>query len=166
MSSDGVALLDDSKSLLLDHDGMVTQRPANERDVYVFAFGDDYIGAVRALFAHYGAALPLVPRFALGNWWSRYYPYSQAEYENLMLEFARKDIPLTVATVDMDWHWVDLEAQFHEKFKKTWGSTSGWTGYSWNTDLFPDPKGFLQFLHCTEFKGYAQPASGGRLPLV
>ena len=151
LSSDGVALLDDSKSLLLDHDGMVTQRPANERDVYVFAFGDDYIGAVRALFAITGS-VPLVPRFALGNWWSRYYPYSQAEYENLMLEFARKDIPLTVATVDMDWHWVDLEARFHEKFKKTWGSTSGWTGYSWNTDLFPDPKGFLQFLHAQNLK--------------
>ncbi len=146
LSSDGLALLDDSKSLLLDTDGMVVKRAEPETDVYAFAFGDDYIDAVRALFALTGD-VPLVPRFALGNWWSRYYPYSQSEYEHLMLEFARKDIPLTVATVDMDWHWVDLEAHFHEKFKKSWGGTSGWTGYSWNTDLFPNPKGFLQFLH-------------------
>ena len=82
---------------------MVHPRETDEQDLYVFAFGTDYIGAVKALYALSGE-VPLVPRFALGNWWSRYYPYKQAEYENLMLEFARKEIPLTVATVDMDWH--------------------------------------------------------------
>ncbi|MGN0560448.1 MAG: TIM-barrel domain-containing protein, partial [Candidatus Fimenecus sp.] len=147
ISSDGVALFDDSKSLLLGEDGMVHPRKTAEQDLYVFAFGTDYIGAVKALYALSGE-VPLVPRFALGNWWSRYYPYKQAEYENLMLEFARKEIPLTVATVDMDWHWVRLEEHFDGKFGKNhWGGVSGWTGYSWNTDLFPDPQGFLQFLH-------------------
>lgn len=146
LSSDGLALLDDSKSLLLQEDGMVAARKAPEQDVYVFAFGKDYIAAVQTLFRLTGS-VPLVPRFALGNWWSRYYPYSQAEYEKLMVRFAEKQIPFTIATVDMDWHWVDLEGHFGEKFKKTWGGTSGWTGYSWNTELFPDYKGFLRFLH-------------------
>ena len=151
LSSDGLALLDDSKSLLLEADGMVAARKAPERDVYVFAFGRDYIAAVQTLFRLTGS-VPLVPRFALGNWWSRYYPYSQAEYEKLMVRFAEKQIPFTVATVDMDWHWVDLEGHFGEKFKKTWGGTSGWTGYSWNTELFPDYKGFLRFLHTQNLK--------------
>lgn len=151
LSSDGLALLDDSKSLLLEADGMVAARKAPERDVYVFAFGRDYISAVQTLFRLTGS-VPLVPRFALGNWWSRYYPYSQAEYEKLMVRFAEKQIPFTVATVDMDWHWVDLEGHFGEKFKKTWGGTSGWTGYSWNTELFPDYKGFLRFLHTQNLK--------------
>ncbi len=151
LSSDGLALLDDSKSLLLEADGMVAARKAPERDVYVFAFGRDYIAAVQTLFRLTGS-VPLVPRFALGNWWSRYYPYSQAEYEKLMVRFAEKQIPFTVATVDMDWHWVDLEGHFGEKFKKTWGGTSGWTGYSWNTELFPDYKGFLRFLHAQNLK--------------
>ena len=147
ISSDGVALFDDSKSLLFGEDGLVHPRETAEQDLYVFAFGTDYIGAVQALYALSGE-VPLVPRFALGNWWSRYYPYKQAEYENLMLEFARKEIPLTVATVDMDWHWVKLEEHFDGNFgKHHWGGVSGWTGYSWNTDLFPDPQGFLQFLH-------------------
>ena len=111
LSSDGVALLDDSKSLLLQADGMVSVRESDEQDIYVFAFGTDRIGAVQALLKLTGE-IPLVPRFVLGNWWSRYYPYSQAEYENLMLEFRRKEIPLTVATIDMDWHWVDLKKHF------------------------------------------------------
>ena len=111
ISSDGVALFDDSKSLLFGEDGLVHPRETDEQDLYVFAFGTDYIGAVQALYALSGE-VPLVPRFALGNWWSRYYPYKQAEYENLMLEFARKEIPLTVATVDMDWHWVDIKEKF------------------------------------------------------
>lgn len=147
VSANGVALFDDSKSLLFGADGMVHPRETDEQDLYVFAFGTDYIGAVKALYALSGE-VPLVPRFALGNWWSRYYPYKQAEYENLMLEFARKEIPLTVATVDMDWHWVRLEEHFAGKFGKNhWCGVSGWTGYSWDTDLFPNPQGFLQFLH-------------------
>ncbi len=164
LSSDGVALLDDSKSLLLNADGMVTARKTNACDLYVFAFGKDYIGAVNALYALSGKA-PLVPRFALGNWWSRYYAYRQEEYQDLMLEFARKDIPLTVATVDMDWHWVDLKAHFDGDFgNKAWYGTHGWTGYSWNTDLFPDPQGFLQFLHAQGLKTTLNlhPAAGFR----
>lgn len=164
LSKDGVALLDDSKSLLLQADGMVSVRESDEQDIYVFAFGTDRIGAVQALLKLTGE-IPLVPRFVLGNWWSRYYPYSQAEYENLMLEFCRKEIPLTVATIDMDWHWVDLKKHFAGDYKKdTWYGADGWTGYSWNTDLFPDPKGFLQFLHNQGLKTTLNlhPAAGFR----
>ena len=164
LSKDGVALLDDSKSLLLQADGMVSVRESDERDIYVFAFANDRIGAVQALLKLTGE-IPLVPRFVLGNWWSRYYPYTQSEYENLMLEFRRKDIPLTVATIDMDWHWVDLKKHFAGDYKKdTWYGADGWTGYSWNTDLFPDPKGFLQFLHQQGLKTTLNlhPAAGFR----
>lgn len=146
VSKDGLAVLDDSKSLVLLPDGMVSSREAPERDLYVFAYDRDYAAAVQALYALAGA-VPLVPRFVLGNWWSRYYPYTQAEYESLMQTFSRRDIPLTVATIDMDWHWVDLEARFGEKFTGGGWGGAGWTGYSWNTDLFPDPQGFLRFLH-------------------
>ena len=36
---------------------------------------------------------PLLPRFALGNWWSRYHPYSADEYLALMDRFAAEDDP-------------------------------------------------------------------------
>ena len=57
-----------------------------------------------------------------------------------MQRFADEEIPLTVATVDMDWHWVkDIDKKFGVKY-------GGWTGYSWNTELFPDYKEFLRRL--------------------
>ena len=46
-------------------------------------------------------------------------------------------MPLSVAVIDMDWHQVDIDPRYG----------SGWTGYTWNTDLFPDPAKFLADLH-------------------
>ena len=84
----------------------------------------------RALYRLTGST-PLLPRFALGNWWSRYHPYSAAEYLDLMDRFAADDVPLSVAVLDMDWHLVDIDPKYG----------TGWTGYTWNRDLFPDPPG-------------------------
>ena len=83
VSESGVAVYDDSTSLLLNEQGMVEPRRIKERDIYVFAFGDDYRGAVKALYSICGAPAR-VPRWALGNWWSRYHAYSQEEYLELM----------------------------------------------------------------------------------
>ena len=64
-----------------------------------------------------------------------------------MDKFIEKDIPFTVATIDMDWHWVDVKKQFGYKgtFSK-FPFPQGWTGYSWNTGLFPDYKAMLKEL--------------------
>lgn len=80
---------------------------------------------------------PLLPRYALGNWWSRYYPYSADEYLALMERFGQEQIPFSVAVIDMDWHLVDVDPKYG----------SGWTGYTWNRKLFPDPGQFLAKLH-------------------
>ena len=37
---------------------------------------------------------PLIPRFALGNWWSRYWRYSDEELLQLMTRFETEEIPL------------------------------------------------------------------------
>ena len=136
VSRTGAAVYDDSPSLLLLQDGTVHPREHDERDLYVFAFGDDYRGAVRALYSICGMP-PALPRYALGNWWSRYWAYTQQEYLDLMDSFAERGIPFTVATVDMDWH----------PSKDLPGGADGWTGYTWNRELFPDYRAFLQLLH-------------------
>ena len=71
----------------------------------------------------------MIPRYALGNWWSRYYKYTQQEYENLMLKFKEKDLPFSVAVIDMDWHTTKIPPE----------CGSGWTGFTWDDELFPDP---------------------------
>lgn len=151
LSTDGVSVYDDSSTLLLTDDGMLVSRESKTKDIYVFAYGKNYIAGINDFYKITGRP-PLVPRYVLGNWWSRYRAYTQKEYEDLMEEFFDRDIPLTVATVDMDWHWVDIKDKFGMPNKKfsVWGN--GWTGYSWNTDLFPDYKGFLKKLHDMDLK--------------
>lgn len=136
VSRSGVAVYDDSASLILNAQGMVEPRKNAQKDLYVFAYGYDYRGAVRALYSLCGMPAQ-VPRFALGNWWSRYHAYSQEEYLELMEDFEEEGLPFTVATVDMDWH----------PSENLPAGVDGWTGYSWNKELFPDYKEFLKKLH-------------------
>ncbi|HEV7623483.1 MAG TPA: TIM-barrel domain-containing protein [Amnibacterium sp.] len=137
IAAGGVTALDDSGSSLFTDDGWVAQRPAGRLDLYVFAYGHDYGGALRALYAVSGPQ-PVLPRWTLGNWWSRYHRYSAAEYHDLLDRFERERIRFSVAVLDMDWHRV-------ESVPTEFGS--GWTGYSWERELFPDPAAFLAELH-------------------
>lgn len=172
ISLSGVAILDDSNSLILCNDGKVLPRKHKEKDVYFFAYGYEYRKAVKDLFSLTGNA-PLIPRFTLGNWWSRYKAYTQEEYIKLMQQFIDEKIPITVATIDMDWHWVNVVEKFGKDAidKKKKNSIfelfynaifPGWTGYSWNTDLFPDHKYFLNWLKKNGFRitMNLHPASG------
>ena len=155
-SKNGVAVLDDSDTLVMKKDGTILPRDNKESDIYFFAYGYDYIGATTDLYKLTGK-VPLIPRYALSNWWSRYKAYTQEEYLDLMDRFKEEEVPITVATVDMDWHWVNIKEKFgkdshkvypHKNFMEyvydVW--STGWTGYSFNTDLFPDPEGFLKKL--------------------
>ena len=135
----GAYLFDDSNSVLLNEDGMFVKREKNSTDYYAFAYGKNYRETISA-FYRISSCVPLVPRYALGVWWSRYHAYTQEENLTLMDKFESENVPLTVATVDMDWHWVhNIQERFGYKYR-------GWTGYSWDTDLFPDYKEFLKTL--------------------
>lgn len=136
LSTVGIAVVDDSATVLLDDDGWFTPREPGSLDVYVFCFGRDYRAALRTLYAVTGKQ-PFLPRFALGNWWSRYHRYTSQEYLALMDRFAAERLPFTVAVLDMDWHPVDIDRRYG----------SGWTGYSWNRELIPDPARFMAELH-------------------
>jgi alpha-glucosidase (family GH31 glycosyl hydrolase) len=57
-----------------------------------------------------------------------------------MEQFKENEIPLSVAVLDMDWHLVD-----DPRIKET--GVTGWTGYTWNKKLFPNPKAFMAALH-------------------
>ena len=138
----GFACIDDSKSMLFDGSGWVAgRRPGDREDGYLFAFGHDYKGAIKAYYKLSGSQ-PLLPRWALGNWWSRYHAYSDKEYLGLMDQFRSEGIPLSVGVLDMDWHLVRDKRVTH----------SGWTGYTWNDKLFPDPPAFGKEMHKRDLK--------------
>lgn len=138
ISRDGYEVLDDSASLVRTGPGVSDLRPREEGtvDLYVFAHGLDFRGALRDFYRLTGP-VPRVPRYVLGNWWSRYHPYSAQEYSALLDRFAADRLPFSVAVLDMDWHITDPDSRFG----------SGWTGYTWDPQLFPDPEAFLAELH-------------------
>lgn len=148
-ASNGVAVYDDSTSLLLMQDGKLRQRNGGN-DIYVFAYGHDYKAAVKALYRICGQT-PALPRWAFGNWWSRYWPYTQREYVNLMDSFEEEEIPISVAVLDMDWHYVQIDREFsicEQGLDGTmYGGINGWTGYTWNKKLFPNHRKLLDNLH-------------------
>ncbi|WP_420643936.1 TIM-barrel domain-containing protein [Candidatus Leptofilum sp.] len=129
LSRSGWAVVDDSHTLIFNGDGWLEPRPNPDAlDLYFFGYGRDYTTCLRDYFALTGP-VPLLPRWALGNWWSRYWAYTQEELTQLMRDFRAHDVPLSVCIVDMDWH------------------LDGWTGYTWNRELFPDPPSFISWLH-------------------
>ncbi len=140
-SRGGFSVVDDSKSLTLGDDGWIEIRNSEIYDVYFFGYGFDYLGAVADLYRLTGAP-SMLPAYALGNWWSRYHAYTEAEYVELMERFKAENVPFSVAVIDMDWHIVEIPAELQDK-----ELPGGWTGYSWNKELFPDYKRFLKYLH-------------------
>ena len=143
-STSGVTEIDDSKSYILLEDGNVLGRKRGTVDKYVFAFDDDYLGGLKEFYSLTGAT-PVLPKYSLGNWWSRYHAYTQEEYTSLMDKFIEKEIPLTVATIDMDWHLVhNLPKDVKKEHFAIQGV--GWTGYTFDKNLFPDYKQFFKDL--------------------
>lgn len=142
-SRNGFSVIDDSHTMLLNDIGWVEVRVPDTIDCYFWGYGFHYKDAVKDLYRLTGVP-PMLPSYALGNWWSRYHDYTQQEYEDLILRFEKEEIPFSVSVVDMDWHIVEIP----EECKTGDGPDfeSGWTGYSWNKELFPDHKGFLKFL--------------------
>ncbi len=140
ISRDGWTVVDDSTSLVFNEAGWLMPRDHPQRDLYFFGYGHAFGDCIQD-FTRLAGAVPMIPRYFLGNWWSRYWAYNQGELQALMEEFRANEVPLSICILDMDWH-----------VTKTGNPSSGWTGYTWNRALFPDPPGFLRWLHSQGLK--------------
>ena len=166
ISRDGWHVVDDSGSFLFDDDPQwrwVKKRDcADCQDLYFFGYGHRYRDALGD-YARVAGRQPMPPRFAFGYWWSRYWNYSDREMRDLVADFDRYGIPLDVMVIDMDWHRTDgLSWDAKHVKRDVFGESVGWTGYSWNRSLFPEPARFLQWLHGRKLKTTLNlhPASG------
>ena len=162
ISRAGWALVDDSTRPLFDSTDFrflngesspwpwAIARPADEapgkyQDWYFFGYGHDYKQALGD-YVKVAGRIPLPPRFAFGVWWSRYWAYSDQELDDLVKGFRENSTPLDVLVIDMDWHLSKEQLQAMGQTDQS-GYELGWTGYTWNKVLFPDPDAFLQHLH-------------------
>ena len=147
-SLDGYSVIDDSKTALITNDGWFKNRSEDITDIYFLGYGHDYTSCVKDYYRLTGVP-GMLPAFVLGNWWSRYHRYSDKEYLDLMDKFHDKDIPISVAILDMDWHTIENHKSC--QIPGDWAE-SGWTGYTWNKELFPDYKEFIKKIHKRNLK--------------
>ncbi len=154
ISRDGWTVVDDSTRQLFDSADfsftqgkrspwpwVVVRAAVDRQDWYFFGYGHDYKRALYD-FTRVAGKIPLPPRFAFGAWWSRYWSYTDQEFNELIRGFRQHDTPLDVLVIDMDWHPTFNEVAGNDKQDAS-GHRLGWTGYSWNKLLFPDPDQFL-----------------------
>lgn len=139
LTQDGVCLFKDN-SIIINENGKLVGRTCSSNDFYAFAYGKDYKATINAFYEISGRP-PVVPKWALGVWHSRYHAYSDRELLALLDKYENEGIRLTAVCIDMDWHWVkNIKERFGIRY-------NGWTGWSWNTELFPNPRELLSELH-------------------
>ena len=134
-SRSGITVVDDSRTPVLEA-GWFRPRPEGNIDIYVFVYRRNCRSGLKDFYRLCGPT-PLLPRYALGNWWSRYNRYSEQTYMELIERFEKEKIPFSVSVIDMDWHLTAIDPALG----------SGWTGFTWNRELFPDPVRLLAWLH-------------------
>jgi hypothetical protein len=128
----GWRLLDDTQSAIWTKQGWVQPRsPGGDiEDGYLFAYGQNYVGALRT-FSQLTGSAPLLPRSVFGVWYSDYTPYSSSYIEDSVYSgFEDNDVPLNTLSLDTDWK-----------------APNPWDGWEWNPKLFPDPSAFLRWAH-------------------
>ena len=177
VSRSGWVLVDDSTRPLFDSANFsftqgekspwpwVMERPADEQtgaydDWYFFGYGHDYRQALGD-FVKVAGRIPLPPRFAFGAWWSRYWDYTDQGILDIVKGFRENDTPLDVFVIDMGWHISREQLDARGEVDQS-GQRLGWTGYTWDKELFPDPTAFLRKLHAAGLKTSLNlhPASG------
>jgi alpha-glucosidase (family GH31 glycosyl hydrolase) len=106
-------------------------------DAYFMTFPDlDFRGALAAWAGVLGAPA-MLPRSALGNWWSRYYDYTATTIVTQVLQgYADYAIPLNNLVFDMDWHAEPADP-----------TCSRYGNWDVNRTNFPDMAAFAADIH-------------------
>ena len=105
-SLDGFASLDDSKSLIIDENGYLMKDDRDRVDVYLFMYKKDFGICLRDYFTLSGFP-PLIPRYALGIWWNKTKPYNFKDIQELVYDFNKYKIPVSLFLLGDSWHIKD-----------------------------------------------------------
>ena len=98
-------------------------------DAYVFFPAASGYAEFRADFLRLTGGIPLVPLYALGLWYSRYYAYGEDTALAVIDRFRKERIPLDVFVADTDWR------------------VGASCGYGINEEFFPDMARFVRKAH-------------------
>ena len=139
-SPTGIATIDDSYSLCFDENRNIIgfNKPKDYVDLYLFVYGKDFALCLKDYFTLTGYP-DMIPRYALGNWWSKECEYKDTEVLEKIDNFKMHDIPLSVFLLDNGWSKKD--SKYINK-----------TGFSFNSELYPNPAEFIKNVHDKNIK--------------
>jgi alpha-glucosidase (family GH31 glycosyl hydrolase) len=148
-STDGFASVDDSESLIISKDGSLGKRSDQRIDTYVFLYRKDFGFCLRDYFRLTDKPA-LIPRYALGTWWNKNVAYKQKEIEDLIWNFKKNEIPLSVFLMGPDWHIA---------YPDTYSS------FTFDYNLIDNPKLLIDYLHQNKIRlGLNIDPTGGISP--
>ncbi len=130
LSRNGYFMLDDSHTALFDTatDWVKPRAETNAQDWYFFVYRRDYSHLLSELAGLLGP-VPMVPRYVFGSWFGSRAGYSDVEWKMIVDQFHEESLPLDLLVLDSD-----------STTKITW------SGYDWDPQQMPDPKGFFQWM--------------------
>ena len=130
LTRNGYYLLDDSHSALFDKttDWIKPRREKDSQDWYFFTYGNDYAGALAAISKLTGP-VPMLPRYVFGAWFGSRAAYSANTWKMIVKQFRDEQLPLDIIVLD------------------SYSTTKIiWSGYEWDREQMPDPKGFFEWM--------------------
>jgi alpha-glucosidase (family GH31 glycosyl hydrolase) len=133
-SQDGWHVVDDTSTTLLEGDWVTNATSSDKQDLYFFGHGIDYAGAIQD-FVKVSGRSPLLPKFAMGIIWSRWYDLSFADVRRVVENgYQSRALPIDMFVLDMDWHSVQGKPG------------QEWTGWSFDRNLFQVPDDFWAWI--------------------
>lgn len=141
LSHNGWYTISDTNKEILKN-GWVTQRDSEHvQDIYLFVYGKDFKSALKSLQAVSGS-VPMTRKYVHGSWYCRWWDYTSDDYKQLVREYQDHNFPLDIMVFDMGWH-----TQQEAKTGTGHAGMYGWTGYTWNDKLIPNPSELIRELN-------------------
>jgi hypothetical protein len=101
ISRSGYAVVNDTLNWALDDkDDWWAEPNRDKEDLYLLGHGIEYKDAL-ADYVKIGGSIPLLPRYAFGVWFSRWYDYTPASAAAVVDKYEQHSIPLDVFVLDM-----------------------------------------------------------------
>lgn len=131
VSRNGWAVIDDHDSPILDcndwwSDDKTFYKHNSNIDLYLIAAERNYPLALME-YRKIAGSIPIHPRYAHGIWWTRWYNMLDIDVLEQVEQHIVHSLPLDVLILDMNWH-----------------TKNDWTGYTFDTNLYPDYASFLE----------------------
>lgn len=134
-SVDGFSSISETDGYVFEEEGSITKRDYEYKDIYVFMYLKDFALCLKDYFYLTGSP-ELIPRYALGNWWSRNVSYNDVELKELVDKFEEENIPISVIVLNKEWHQ-----------QNKIGAKEVESGFTWDPTKYSNPEAMIKYLH-------------------